>query len=254
MSYPTIFATPGLRQLAEEVDAERQAQLAKWGVQLHPVIDARDIDIVTHHYYAGRADIWRQVNEERATASLTVGRCSRCPEGPHTHTAWDGVLLEEVYEALGEADPVKRRIELVQVMAVCAAMIAADESRGVDDSAAAAPELAHPASNPQVSAPNEVDEKTTRVLAALHRSAEEDVTRVISLYERWVKAGAPPLGTPVSRWWDARLVELREAIRPPDEEPALGAESLVDVKRLVDEDGEPLCTCTYGERCPNCRD
>lgn len=130
MSYPTLFTTPGLRQLAEDIDAERQAQLAKWGVQMRPVVETRDIAIVTHHYYAGRADIWRQVNEERATP-CTTPRCVTCPgsaNGPHTHTAWDGVLLEEVYEALAEADPVRRRVELVQVMAVCAAMIAADEA------------------------------------------------------------------------------------------------------------------------------
>ncbi|MGC4918670.1 hypothetical protein ACLQ2B_38095 [Streptomyces albogriseolus] len=57
-------------------------------------------------------------------------------------------------------------------------------------------------------------EKTTRVFAALHHSAEEDVTRVINLYEQWVKAGPPPLGVSISRWWDARLVELHDAIRP----------------------------------------
>lgn len=55
-------------------------------------------------------------------------------------------------------------------------------------------------------------EKTTRVFAALHRSAEQDVSRVIALYERWVKAGPPPLGTSMSRWWDKRLVELHDAI------------------------------------------
>ncbi|WP_460071110.1 DUF6085 family protein [Streptomyces sp. YKOK-I1] len=59
-------------------------------------------------------------------------------------------------------------------------------------------------------------ETTARVLAALHRSAEEEVSRVIALYERWVKAGAPPLGTSVARWWDKRLVELHDAILPPD--------------------------------------
>ncbi|MFI0268594.1 hypothetical protein [Streptomyces luteogriseus] len=58
-------------------------------------------------------------------------------------------------------------------------------------------------------------EKTTRVFAALHRSAEQDVSRVIALYERWVKAGPPPLGTSTSRWWDKRLVELHNAILPP---------------------------------------
>lgn len=63
-------------------------------------------------------------------------------------------------------------------------------------------------------------EKTARVFAALHRSAEDIVTRVIALYEQWVKAGPPPLGVSVSRWWDARLVELHNAIQPPQPEPA----------------------------------
>lgn len=58
-------------------------------------------------------------------------------------------------------------------------------------------------------------ETTARVFAALHRSAEETVTRVTGLYEQWVKAGPPPLGVSLARWWDARLVELREAIQPP---------------------------------------
>lgn len=58
---------------------------------------------------------------------------------------------------------------------------------------------------------------TTRLLGALHRSAHEDVNRVIDLYGRWVKAGPPPLGTSMSRWWDARLAELHAAILPPDQ-------------------------------------
>lgn len=62
-------------------------------------------------------------------------------------------------------------------------------------------------------------ETTARVFAALHRSAEQDVTRVIALYEQWVKAGPPPLGTPTSRWWDARLAELHNTIRPPTNQP-----------------------------------
>lgn len=59
---------------------------------------------------------------------------------------------------------------------------------------------------------------TARVLSALHHSAEQDVTRVIDLYERWVKAGPPPLGASMARWWDARLVELHNAIRPTDDQ------------------------------------
>ena len=62
-------------------------------------------------------------------------------------------------------------------------------------------------------------ETTARVFAALHRSAEQDVTRVIDLYEQWVKAGPPPLGTPTSRWWDRRLAELHNTIRPPTNQP-----------------------------------
>ncbi|MFD5266729.1 hypothetical protein [Streptomyces sp. NPDC058335] len=62
-------------------------------------------------------------------------------------------------------------------------------------------------------------EQTARLFAALHSSAEQDVTRVIALYERWVQAGAPPLGTSMSRWWDARLVELHNAILPPSDQP-----------------------------------
>ena len=60
-------------------------------------------------------------------------------------------------------------------------------------------------------------EKTARVLAALHRSAEQNVTRVIALYERWVKAGPPPIGQSISRWWDARLAELHTALEEPKE-------------------------------------
>jgi hypothetical protein len=60
-------------------------------------------------------------------------------------------------------------------------------------------------------------ETTARVLSALHRSAEDTVTRVIALHEQWVKAGPPPLGAPLARWWDQRLAELHNAIQPAGE-------------------------------------
>ena len=59
--------------------------------------------------------------------------------------------------------------------------------------------------------------KTARVFAALHQSTEQDVSRVIALYEQWVQAGPPPLGTSISRWWNARLVEMRAALSPSDQ-------------------------------------
>lgn len=74
----------------------------------------------------------------------------------------------------------------------------------------------------------------TRAIASLARSADADVQRVIALYEQWVKAGAPPLGTSLARWWDARLIELHEAIRPTD--------------------GQTGCRCHNGdELCSGCR-
>lgn len=80
----------------------------------------------------------------------------------------------------------------------------------------------NPETEPNNSAATEATdiETTARVFAALHRSAEETVTRVIALYEQWVKAGAPPLGVPMSRWWDRRLIELHDAIRPAADESA----------------------------------
>ncbi|MFF8679525.1 hypothetical protein ACF07F_16600 [Streptomyces sp. NPDC015237] len=60
-------------------------------------------------------------------------------------------------------------------------------------------------------------EITARVLSALHRVAQDTVTRVINLHEQWVKAGPPPLGVPLARWWDTRLAELHNAIQPADQ-------------------------------------
>jgi hypothetical protein len=59
------------------------------------------------------------------------------------------------------------------------------------------------------------------VLAATYQrvdqtAAEPDTTRVTALYEQWVKAGPPPLGAPLARWWDRRLAELRAALNPQE--------------------------------------
>lgn len=58
----------------------------------------------------------------------------------------------------------------------------------------------------------------TRALAGLARTDNDAVNRVMDLYEQWVKAGPPPLGTSMSRWWDARLAELHDAILPHERE------------------------------------
>jgi hypothetical protein len=52
--------------------------------------------------------------------------------------------------------------------------------------------------------------------AVLAHHTDKDLNRVIDLHGRWTQAGPPPFGTSLSRWWDARLIELREAILGPD--------------------------------------
>lgn len=44
------------------------------------------------------------------------------------------------------------------------------------------------------------------------------LARAAALYEQWVKAGPPPLGAPLARWWDQRLAELHNALHPPTEQ------------------------------------
>lgn len=107
MSYPTIFTTPGVKDFAEEIDAERQRQLAKFGDQHHP--DGTGLPI--HQHAANR---YRDAADRNAAAGVLT---------------WRDVLLEEVYEALAESDPAALRTELVQVAAVCAAWISDIDSR-----------------------------------------------------------------------------------------------------------------------------
>ena len=46
---------------------------------------------------------------------------------------------------------------------------------------------------------------------------DEALSRVRDLRDRWVKAGPPPLGASMARWWDARLIELNTALDEPKE-------------------------------------
>lgn len=54
----------------------------------------------------------------------------------------------------------------------------------------------------------------TSITAAPARDSEATVQRVIDLYEQWVKAGPPRLGTSINREWDRRLAELHNAVHP----------------------------------------
>lgn len=102
-----LFSTPGVKQLAEEIDAERQRQLAKFGDQHHP-------DGTGDRRWADAANVVRGEVDDAARAGLTT---------------WNGILREELFEVLAEEDPVRLHTELVQVAAVCAAWIADIDSR-----------------------------------------------------------------------------------------------------------------------------
>lgn len=125
MSYPRLFTTPGLGDLAEELDAERGRQLAKWGDQRHPDGTGTDATLggMTMTYLA---NMLKDLNDRRSThhyplipAGWSTAGADPADNGPH----WLPILLEEVFEAGAETDPAKLRDELIQVAAVCAAWI-----------------------------------------------------------------------------------------------------------------------------------
>jgi hypothetical protein len=106
MSYPTLFTTPGLRAFAEEIDTERQRQLAKWGDQHHPDGTGRPGD---------------RENADRMRAI--------CKANNPAEDNWRDILAEEIAEAFAETDPELLVTELVQCAAVIQAWIADIGSR-----------------------------------------------------------------------------------------------------------------------------
>lgn len=98
----TIPEPSATSKVLSEIHAERENQDARWGEQNHPSSG----DNVA--LFAKKADHWKQINDARATMETLT---------------WDGILLEEVFEALSEIDPLLRREELLQVAAVAAAEV-----------------------------------------------------------------------------------------------------------------------------------
>jgi hypothetical protein len=100
----------GALAILYEVSAERQRQDQKWGEQNHPdgtgpeehLLGMRCYDTMAFDY-ADIADRCKEATDANAA------------EGTVTFA---DILLEEVFEALAEADPAKVRKELVQVAAV----------------------------------------------------------------------------------------------------------------------------------------
>ncbi|MCF0086660.1 MULTISPECIES: hypothetical protein [unclassified Streptomyces] len=67
-----------------------------------------------------------------------------------------------------------------------------------------------------------LSEQETETMRQLDRAehAEAAINQARALYESWVHAGPPPLGTSMARWWDSRLIELRTALQPDGQQPA----------------------------------
>jgi hypothetical protein len=98
-----------------EVRQERARQYGLWGEQNHPDVPAEsDYRVYSGEHWLIEADFWKNLNSDR---------------GAGGQLAWDGILLEEVFEALSEEDPLKLRAELVQVAAVAVAWIEAIDRR-----------------------------------------------------------------------------------------------------------------------------
>lgn len=105
--YPTLFSTPGVKPFAEAVDAERQAQIAKFGDQRHPAGTGPDARLLGKPMTTYLAAIRGAVDDANERGEAT----------------WLGILLEEVFEAAVESDPARLRAELIQVATVCAAAV-----------------------------------------------------------------------------------------------------------------------------------
>lgn len=94
-------------RVLDEVSDERREQDEKWGEQNHPIHSTGSFAMRPEHFH-DEADLWKRENDFRVKEGVV---------------AWDGILLEEVYEALAETDPELQRAELLQVAAVAVAMI-----------------------------------------------------------------------------------------------------------------------------------
>lgn len=91
---------------------ERDQQDRKWGQQDHPYTATMVGPVARDH--ERHAEFWKRENDVRVR---------------EMDLAWDGILLEEVYEALAETDAEAREVELIQVAAVAVAMVEASRRK-----------------------------------------------------------------------------------------------------------------------------
>ena len=100
----TKFDINTASEIALEVVEERGHQFDQWGEQNHPSL----YSMAEQRRFAEAEVKWKQINDARVEAGTLT---------------WDGILLEEVYEALASENPLDRRDELIQVAAVALAEV-----------------------------------------------------------------------------------------------------------------------------------
>lgn len=110
-------------RVLEDVSRERERQDDKWGEQSHADRMPSEYPYGDTPDYVKTAQHWKDLNDVRVAWMNEQGKTSDC------NAAWDGILLEEVYEALAETEPDKVRAELVQVAAVAVNWIEAIDRR-----------------------------------------------------------------------------------------------------------------------------
>ena len=92
-----------MTHIFDQIAAERKRQDEKWGEQNHTMLgDFFDAEAILE-----KCKLYKAVNDSG--------------EDP----CWFPILLEEVYEAFAETDPVRQREEMVQVAAVAVQIIEA---------------------------------------------------------------------------------------------------------------------------------
>lgn len=105
-----------------EVAQERWAQFNKWNEQnwadgTGPAV-----------YVLNRTDVNLDLRTGTELSGIFRTACER--DAGVGRVTWRSILLEEVFEALAEADPAKIRAELIQAVAVGVAWIEAIDRRG----------------------------------------------------------------------------------------------------------------------------
>lgn len=104
--YERLDHEASLDRALYEIKQEARRQVSLWGVQHHPL---------------GFSDGYKRLADIAREACDTAGK-----NGTLT---WAHILDEEFFESLAEPDPVKARVELIQVAAVALSIVADIDSK-----------------------------------------------------------------------------------------------------------------------------